>query len=120
MEFEGTLLQELLENIITKGLPAWFIFQVLKQPFAVRWFEKIQPWIERNFAIAIGAFKRFVAFIGGTVLSLGFYYAYAAFGYASIPQGAEEILNVIIHLGTITFATSQAFHALSKKRTYIK
>lgn len=102
--------KELIEWVLTRGLPMVAVYWVLERPTITRWFNNAKTWFEIEMAVNISTVKRLVAMVLSLVLSVGVWSIYAGLGYATFPVGFEGWINLLISLGTIVFTGSQVLH----------
>lgn len=110
MEFETGLFKEFLIRFINSGLSAIVVYKLFSQPF----MDKIVAGIEgasESTTFSPSAVKRFFVIGAATLLSVGAYALTGAFGWSAFPETVVGWIDLVIWLGGLAFAGSQAFHA---------
>ena len=106
MLVEGTFAKVLI-FLIENALPILFIYWILERPIVSSWFDKIQVFVQKNFAVSISAVKRYTAIVLSIVISVGLYVILAKLGYEQIPISFESWMNLIFTIGAINFTGTQ-------------
>lgn len=112
---------QVLEGVLTQGIPIALIFWLLERPWVERWYVKMAPYFAKEWGCSVKVLKRATAMLLSFALSVLAYLLYGTLGYVVFPASLEGWLNQILYLGTLVYTSTQVLHMTTyqRKSTYI-